>query len=81
MKVKVLYFAHLKSITRQEEETVELPWHSSTVLSLMDLLKQKYKDFLDPKYLAIAVNETYADSKTKLKEGDTVCFIPPVAGG
>ncbi len=80
MKVKVLYFAHLKSLTHQNEEIVDLPLHS-TVLSLHDLLSQKYADFLDPHYLAIAVNETYADLKTNLKEGDTVCFIPPVAGG
>lgn len=80
VKIKILYFAHLKSLTRQEEEILEIPSHS-TLLNLHSLLKQKYTDFLDSKHLAIAVNETYAHSKTLLKEGDTVCFIPPVAGG
>ena len=80
MKIKVLYFAYLKSVTGQEEETIEI-FPTATVLNLHTLLKQKYKDFFDSKHLAIAVNETYADSQTKLKEGDTVCFIPPVAGG
>ena len=80
MKIKVLYFAYLKSVTGQEEETIEI-FSKATVLNLQTLLKQKYKDFLDPKHLAIAVNETYVNSNIQLKEGDTVCFIPPVAGG
>ncbi len=29
----------------------------------------------------VAVNCTYATSKTELSEGDEVAFIPPVAGG
>ena len=80
MKIKVLYFAHLKDLTHQNEETLELPVPTS-ILKLHQFLKQKYTHFLDSKHLAIAVNETYAEPKTELKEGDTVCFIPPVAGG
>ena len=80
MQIKVLYFAHLKIQTQKEEEIIDLPPHT-TALHLHQLLKQKYPHFLDSKHLAIAINETYVKPHTKLKEGDTVCFIPPVAGG
>lgn len=69
-------------MTQKAEEILELPIEKeATVLHLHHLLKQKYRNFLDSTHLAIAVNETYSDSKTKLKEGDTICFIPPVSGG
>ena len=80
MKIKILYFAHLKSITRKDHENLHLS-EPMTLLKLHCILKQKYPNFLEAKHLAIAVNETYADSKAKLKNGDVVCFIPPVAGG
>ncbi|MBI3019280.1 MAG: molybdopterin converting factor subunit 1 [Deltaproteobacteria bacterium] len=80
MKIKILYFAHLKSITQKDHEILHLS-EPMTLLKLHHILKQKYPNFLEPKHLAIAVNETYAEFKIGLKEGDTVCFIPPVAGG
>ncbi|MBI2646203.1 MAG: molybdopterin converting factor subunit 1 [Deltaproteobacteria bacterium] len=80
MKIKVLYFTHLKSITQKDHENLDLS-HPMTLLKLHHILEQKYPNFLELKHLAIAVNETYAKPHAQLKEGDTVCFIPPVAGG
>ncbi|HBQ21033.1 MAG: molybdopterin converting factor subunit 1 [Deltaproteobacteria bacterium GWA2_38_16] len=80
MKVNVLYFAHLKTITQKKEEKIDLP-NQSTLLELHQELKKKYPHFLDTPYLSAAINEAYTHFNTSLKEGDTVCFIPPVAGG
>ncbi len=34
-----------------------------------------------PKNLLMAVNREYADSGTKVQDGDEVAFFPPVTGG
>ena len=36
---------------------------------------------LRPEQLRVAINEDFADWSQALKDGDSVVFLPPVAGG
>ena len=43
--------------------------------------QNKYKFDLAPKNLKVALNNWYSPLDSNLKDGDTLVFIPPVAGG
>jgi molybdopterin converting factor small subunit len=36
---------------------------------------------LAPQFLRVAINDEFGDWQQPLAEGDTVAFLPPVAGG
>jgi molybdopterin converting factor small subunit len=36
---------------------------------------------LSPEFLRVAVNDEFGDWRARLSDGDTVVFLPPVAGG
>jgi len=81
LKVKVLYFASLKSKLNKNYEEIEID-KDTTVKALKDLLLRKYpdlKELLDN--CMIAINESYVDENSLLKDNDTVAIIPPVGGG
>ncbi len=81
MKVKVLYFASLKSKLNKSYEEIDID-KDITVKALKDLLSRKYpdlKEILDN--CMIAINESYVDENSLLKDNDTVAIIPPVGGG
>ena len=64
--------------TGKSEEILDLgPGFSVKILK--DLQVKKYK-IADPEAVQIAVNQEL-NSKTDLKEGDEVAFLPPFAGG
>lgn len=81
MKIQVFYFAQLRDVLQKESQTLEFPegttvgdlarWHCSQpgweVLQSLPLMK--------------AVNEEFAGDHQRLKAGDTVALLPPVAGG
>ncbi len=81
MKVKVLYFASLKNKLNKNYEYIDID-KNITVKTLKNLLLKKYPDlkgFLEN--CMIAVNESYVDDNTLLKDNNTVAIIPPVGGG
>ena len=80
MKVKILYFAKLREMVGQSQEEVEIP-RPTTLSGLYQMVQFKYGTLIDSSVLAYAVNEEYVDSSIVLKDGDSVSFIPPVAGG
>jgi MoaE-MoaD fusion protein len=81
MRVRVLFFGMLKDLAGRANDTVDLPDGAS----LHDLLAYYQRQI--PRLseslpsLALAVNQRYADTATKLKEGDEVALLPPVSGG
>ncbi|MDO8580447.1 MAG: MoaD/ThiS family protein [Candidatus Omnitrophota bacterium] len=77
--VKIIYYAILREQRKQSEET----WASqaNTLDELYQELKNKYAFSLPTHLLRVSVNNQFARWKTPLKDGDTVIFIPPVAGG
>lgn len=79
MKVHLQYFALMREQRGLSEETVETS--ARTAGDLYAELQKKFKFTLSPKLLRVAVNDTFSDWNTKLKDGDKIIFIPPVAGG
>ncbi|MEX2015650.1 MAG: MoaD/ThiS family protein [Candidatus Hydrogenedentales bacterium] len=77
--LKVQYFAVLREQAGQDEEQVETeanaPWE------LFGELRARHGFTLDPDNLKVVVNDQFESWTHKLADGDTVVFIPPVAGG
>ena len=79
MKIKIEYFALLKEQRGASIETIETEAANPEIL--YSDLKRQYSFSLEPSALKVAVNEDFANWDHSLKDGDTVVFIPPVAGG
>ena len=79
MKLTIEYYAILKEQRGCSSESLETP--ASTPTELYDELRDRHGLSLDPSSLKVAVNEEFAEWVQPLKDGDTVVFIPPVAGG
>lgn len=81
MNIRIRYFASLREITGQNEETLSL-LDGTTVASLRDTLLARYPRLQTVMERAVcAVNHRYVPVKTVLREGDEAVFIPPVGGG
>lgn len=77
--VRVEYFAILREQRGLAEESV-----STTAASAGDLyaeLKAQHRFTLPADRLRVAINGEFAAWTERLHEGDTLVFIPPVAGG
>ncbi len=81
MRVQVLFFGILKDIVGRALEAIELPDDASVrdVLARYESQFPKLKESLPS--LAVAVNQQYAGSDTKLRADDEVALLPPVSGG
>lgn len=79
MKIQIEYFALLKEQRGASIETIETK--ADTPEILYSDLKRQYSFSLEPSALKVAVNEDFANWNHSLEDGDTVVFIPPVAGG
>jgi molybdopterin synthase sulfur carrier subunit len=77
--VHVQYYALLREQRGAREETV-----ATTAGSAEDLyaeLRARHGFSLPSDRLRVVVNEEFRDWSAPVSEGDTVVFIPPVAGG
>ncbi|MDA0990891.1 MAG: molybdopterin converting factor subunit 1 [Verrucomicrobia bacterium] len=79
MKINISYFAALREQAGRSQEVLETD--CATPEALYRELMVMRALTLDPDLMKVAVNDSYASMDTPLKEGDTVVFIPPVAGG
>lgn len=78
MQVKVVFFARLKRESGLETVTLDvLP--DSTVRDLAVQVEGQHG--LSLRGCMVAINEAYAVPDQKLRPGDEVAFLPPVAGG
>ena len=78
-RVTVQYFAFLRERRGRAEEDV---WTSAaTAAEIYDELDARHGFDLDRRRLKLVVNEEFADWTREITEGDTIVFIPPVAGG
>ncbi len=77
--VKVQYYALLREQAGRSEEA--LVTSARTPRELYEELKGRYPFSLAPEMLRVAVNAEFGDWSQPLADGDTVVFIPPVAGG
>jgi molybdopterin converting factor subunit 1 len=77
--VRVRYFAVLREQRGLDEETVATG--AATALELYDELRALHRFTLPADRLRVAINEDFQPWSANLREGDTLVFIPPVAGG
>jgi molybdopterin synthase catalytic subunit len=81
MQVTVRYFAIVREITGQESETRDV----ADGTSAGELLDEVARDFPAVGRLRassmLMVNQEYAPAEQRLRDGDEVALIPPVAGG
>ena len=79
IKINVQYFALLREERGTSNETLETD--AADTGALYDALTAEHGFSLGRDQLKIAVNEEYVAGDRPLDDGDTVVFIPPVAGG
>jgi len=79
VRLTIQYFALLREQAGRSEETVQTS--AATPADLFAELNARYGFTLSPEQLKVAVNSEFADWTHRLRAGDSVVFIPPVAGG
>jgi molybdopterin-guanine dinucleotide biosynthesis protein A len=77
--VRVQYYAILREQAGRSEETLDTS--AATPAELYEELRRRHPFQLAAAQLKVALNSEFADWQTPLQHGDTVVFIPPVAGG
>jgi len=78
-RLNIQYFALLREQAGRSQETVTSDAADARALYAELSATRGLK--LRPEQLRVAINETFADWSQSLSEGDTVVFLPPVAGG
>lgn len=79
MQLKIQYFAVLREQAGRSEETLETA--AATPAALFEELRTRYGFTLPREALKVAVNSEFTAWSRQLAAGDSVVFIPPVAGG
>jgi sulfur-carrier protein len=77
--VRVQYFAILREERGAAEE--RLGTAAATAAELYEELRARHGLSLPADRLRVAVNEEFAPWTAPLRDGDTLVFLPPVAGG
>ena len=78
MKLNIEYFAILREQAGLDRELLDTK--VDTPAALFAELAKKY-DFPELTTVKVAINDEFADWHAQLNDGDSVVFIPPVAGG
>ena len=76
--IRIEYFAALREHTGLNRE--EVATDAATVEALYAELDRRHR-FPAMSSLKVAVNDEFGDWQSRLADGDSVVFIPPVAGG
>lgn len=77
--VNIEYYALFREQSGKNKETFTT--QAGTVDQLYEELKQQYGFSLNAAQLRVALNEEFSEWNSPIKEGDSIVFIPPVAGG
>ena len=77
--LQIQYFALLREQAGRNAETVSS--RARDARELYEELRTARGLKLRPEQLRVAINEEFADWSQTLAEGDSVVFLPPVAGG
>jgi len=78
ISVTIEYFAVLRERAGRDNEQLQTP--SGTAAELFAELTERYQ-FPELASVKVAINDEFADWHAALSDGDSVVFIPPVAGG
>jgi len=79
MKLRIVYYAALREQRGLSEEPLDT--EATTPAALYEELRARHALRLQPDQLRAAVNDAFVAWDAPLREGDTIVFIPPVAGG
>ena len=79
LPVRVQYFALLREQAGRSDEAVDT--RTRTPRELYEELRARHPFTLAPDLLRVAVNSEFVAWEQPLRAGDTVTYIPPVAGG
>ncbi|TAL86169.1 MAG: MoaD/ThiS family protein [Rhodanobacter sp.] len=77
--VNLQYYAQMREQAGSSGE--KLTTQAGSLRELYDELRTRHGFSLPADALKVAVNTQFSDWSRALDEGDTVVFIPPVAGG
>ena len=72
------YFAVLREHAGRDSEQLATP--AGTAAELFTELTERYA-FPELASVKVAVNDEFSDWQASLHDGDSVVFVPPVAGG
>jgi len=78
-QINIQYYALLREQAGRSSET--LVTTAATPRELYGQLRERHPFSLAPEMLRVAVNCEFSDWEQRLNAGDSVVFIPPVAGG
>jgi sulfur-carrier protein len=78
-RIKVKYFASLKEEAACSEELLSTSVH--TPGELYEELKIKHNFSLEQENIRATIDDSFVPMDQILKEGNSLAFIPPVAGG
>ena len=76
--ISVEFFAMLREHAGREKESIDT--NAGTAAELYSELSDRYA-FPDIGRMKVAINQEFSDWDSRLSDGDSVVFIPPVAGG
>jgi len=79
MQLKIQYYALMREQAGRSEESLETS--AATPADLYGELMALHGFTLTREQLKVAVNSEFSDWSRPLRAGDSVVFIPPVAGG
>ena len=78
VKIHVEYFAIFREHVGRNAE--EVTTSAATAADLFEELNSRYR-FPEIGQLKVAINDEFGEWNAALSDGDSVVFIPPVAGG
>jgi molybdopterin converting factor subunit 1 len=78
-KLHVQYFAILREQRGVADESLDTP--ANTPRAVYEELRARHQFSLPAERIRAAVNDEFVAADAKLRDGDRIVFIPPVAGG
>ena len=79
MRIEVTYFAMLRE--QRGVATEPMDTDAKNLVDLYGEIANRYGFTLDSSLIRAAINGTFIAMSTALQDGDSVVFMPPVAGG
>jgi molybdopterin synthase sulfur carrier subunit len=80
LKIRIKYYASFKEFTGKEEEQIEIDDEMS-LSEIRDYVKGMYTKIGRQEQVLVALNGSFKPLETRVEEGDTLSFFPPVSGG